>query len=344
VLILLHRPFARYDDPSGSDSDDVNTSGISALDDHFSKASRAICTKSAVAMARLFWAHRQRFDTKRIFCIGMQHAGTAATALITALAYMPDAADRANNMQYLEVLQHALRDMAHAYHPAERMAAVLEAVMVELKGGAITPSKTVNSQGSSVPARRNSTAVEMGGERPMSKRRQTSRSSKSKALQPPGPAARQHRASDASDRQSIASQGLQVPGGDFVMVTPLTEGPSSSWPKLQASDMRPFQDNMMLPTPATATMVSPAQRAEWLNQLGRNDFATMPPVMSGTPGVVDTSDMGLGFLGSLPSEDDWSRWHQGLGDPGSDLDGFPPRGRLQATDFSSPPMGGIMNG
>ena len=74
VLILLHRPFARYDDPNSQETEEV-----SALDSHFSRASRGICTKSAVAMARIFWHHRQRFDGKQIFCIGMQHAGAAAT-------------------------------------------------------------------------------------------------------------------------------------------------------------------------------------------------------------------------------------------------------------------------
>lgn len=63
VLILLHRPFARYDDPNCPETEEV-----SALDSHFSRASRAICTKSAVTMARIFWHHRQRFDGKRIFC------------------------------------------------------------------------------------------------------------------------------------------------------------------------------------------------------------------------------------------------------------------------------------
>ena len=136
VLILLHRPFARYDDPNSQESEEV-----SALDSHFSRASRGICTKSAVAMARIFWHHRQRFDGKQIFCIGMQHAGAAATALIAALAYIPDTADRTNNMQYLEVLHAALQDMAHAYQPAERMAHVLNAVMIELRGGANKPRK-----------------------------------------------------------------------------------------------------------------------------------------------------------------------------------------------------------
>lgn len=65
VLILLHRPFARYDDSSSAEAEEV-----SALDSHFSRASRTICTKSAVSMARIFWQHRQCFDGKQIFCIG----------------------------------------------------------------------------------------------------------------------------------------------------------------------------------------------------------------------------------------------------------------------------------
>lgn len=41
ALILLHRPFARYDS-----ADDVETQEVGSLDHHFSRASRAICTKS----------------------------------------------------------------------------------------------------------------------------------------------------------------------------------------------------------------------------------------------------------------------------------------------------------
>ena len=69
ALILLHRPFAMYDDPSNSDSDDVN-----GPENHFSTLSRTVCTKHAVRVARIFWQHRQRFDTKKIFVTGMQHA------------------------------------------------------------------------------------------------------------------------------------------------------------------------------------------------------------------------------------------------------------------------------
>ncbi|CAK4031915.1 Nitrogen assimilation transcription factor nirA [Lecanosticta acicola] len=314
VLILLHRPFARYGD-SSTESDEV-----SALDSHFSQASRAICTKSAVSMARIFWQHRQKFDGKQMFCIGMQHAGAAATALIAALAHITDATDRNNNMQYLEVLHAALQDMAHAYEPAERMAAVLNACMIELRGGPISPGNNTT-----IPARRGNGVHDP--ERTTTKRRQTDRASThSRQMQPPAPtSSRQHRASDAS----VQSQQLQSSAGDYVMVTPRTE----QWP---------HASQHMLPTPDTAGMSSPERRQEWISQLGHG-FPQVSP-MTGVPGIPDGDVSSLEFL-SLPSEDDWARWHSLPGaEAGTDLDGFPPRERLQPNNFATPPMGGIMNG
>ncbi|KAK5169772.1 uncharacterized protein LTR77_005750 [Saxophila tyrrhenica] len=305
VLILLHRPFARYDDPNNQESEEV-----SALDSHFSRASRGICTKSAVAIARIFWHHRQRFDGKQIFCIGMQHAGAAATALIAALAYIPDATDRTNNMSYLEVLHHALQDMAHAYQPAERMAQVLNAVMIELRGGPISPGKHISSTSSTIPARRGSTVMDFA-ERPTMKRRQTDTTRKSKPMPPPT-SSRNHRTSDAS----AASQPLQH-GNDFVMVTPRTEGSGSGWPDVHTMDT--FQDQALLPTPDTTNMISPGRRTDWLNGgLAPGDFPTMPS-MGMMPGL-DT-DTFPEFL-TLPNDDDWSRWHNGPDVTPHDLDGM----------------------
>lgn len=298
VLILLHRPFARYDDPNNSDPEDAT---ISALDNHFSKASRAICTKSAVAMARIFWAHRQRFDGKQIFCIGMQHAGCAATALIAALAYIPDATDRTNNMQYLEVLHVALQDMAHAYQPAERMAEVLNAVMIELRGGPLSPTKCSSLNTSSVPARRDSTAVEMGSERPTLKRRQTSRSRRAKPANLPSTTMRQHRASDASDQHSITSQPMQGLN-DFVLVTPRNDAPVQPWANVGGGEN--FADPTILPTPDPSHINSPNRRLDWMNnQIGGNDFGSIPSMSGMASAGGDGTDFdGLGFLASLPSE------------------------------------------
>jgi len=67
-LILLHRPFAMYED-----QEQQNYEG-SGPDDHFSALSRTVCTKHAIRVARIFWQHRQRFDTRQIFVTGLQHA------------------------------------------------------------------------------------------------------------------------------------------------------------------------------------------------------------------------------------------------------------------------------
>jgi hypothetical protein len=67
-LILLHRPFAMYEDDAGQDEE------VHGPDNHFSALSRTVCTKHAIRVARIFWQHRQRFDTKQIFVTGLQHA------------------------------------------------------------------------------------------------------------------------------------------------------------------------------------------------------------------------------------------------------------------------------
>jgi len=88
TVILLHRPFALYDDADTSAESDSSDS--SELDSHFSTLSRTLCTKHAIRVARIFWQHRQRFATKHIFVTGLQHAGTAAILLVAALAYIRD--------------------------------------------------------------------------------------------------------------------------------------------------------------------------------------------------------------------------------------------------------------
>jgi hypothetical protein len=69
ALILLHRPFAMYEDPNIGDEDTNNNT-----DNHFSALSRAVCTKQAIRVAKIFWHHRQRFDPKQIPITGLQHA------------------------------------------------------------------------------------------------------------------------------------------------------------------------------------------------------------------------------------------------------------------------------
>ena len=89
-LILLHRPWAKYEDPPETNSEDAGSEEEPFLnvDDNHCFMSRSICTRQAIRVSRIFWHHRQCFDTRLIFVTGMQHAGTAATALVAALAFI----------------------------------------------------------------------------------------------------------------------------------------------------------------------------------------------------------------------------------------------------------------
>ncbi|KAF2708012.1 hypothetical protein K504DRAFT_381615 [Pleomassaria siparia CBS 279.74] len=331
-LILLHRPFAMYED-----QDQVGYEG-SGPDDHFSALSRMVCTKHAIRVARIFWQHRQRFDTKQIFVTGLQHAGTAATALVAALAFIKDPNDRNNNMQYLECLSASLQDMALTYQPAERMSTVLRAVVIELRGdGPVDPSMTFKlykPRSALVPARRESTNEAHNP--PMFKRRQTSRpragtgaskkrsmsmnmtnSSMDLSIKPPSS---HHR----FDAESERSDG-------YILVTPRSE--LGAWPPTLAET--PGLEHG-LTTPSTASRSHTAPRNAWMgaeldptdsiSQLANVHFPEIP-VLEGGEGTAHLDFMTLG------EGTDWGReWGMsdggntgGNGDVGSDLDGFPPQ-------------------
>jgi hypothetical protein len=143
--------------------------------------SRSICTRQAIRVARIFWHHHQRFDTRRIFVTGIQHAGTAATALVAAIAFIKNPNDRKNNISYLECLTSALHDMSHTYQPAASMSSILQAVMLELQNASAktpTPDFGYNSRDESIeiPARRESTSNDTEEHRSF-KKRQLSKSS-----------------------------------------------------------------------------------------------------------------------------------------------------------------------
>ncbi|KAF1978720.1 hypothetical protein BU23DRAFT_563628 [Bimuria novae-zelandiae CBS 107.79] len=333
-LILLHRPFAMYDDQSSQGYEG------NGPDDHFSRLSRTVCTKHAIRVARIFWQHRQRFDTKQIFVTGLQHAGTAATALVAALAFIKNETDRNNNMQYLECLSAALNDMAVTYQPAERMAIVLRAVMIELRGGPVANDfQLYKPKSAVVPARRGSTNdaadVPMYKKRQMnrpragtgtSKKRTTSMASSVANIDlrinpPPAP----HR----WDADSEHSDG-------FIMVTPRSE--ISSCPPI--SENTPALSHG-LDTPSTAALSTSGSRNAWMgaeldtsesiNNLANVHFPEMNA-------LTDGGDMtNLDFLSLGNGGGDWGReWNASNGvDVGSDLDGFPPQQSAYGMGFGS---------
>ncbi|KAJ6023956.1 hypothetical protein N7540_004753 [Penicillium herquei] len=154
ATILLHRQFARYDDIVDSAEKEPRKPSDPIIDaSHLSTFSRETCTKCAGRIAQIFWQHRQRFDTRKIFVTGLQHAGNAATALVAAIASSTDRRSNDKNTRYLECITLALKDMSETYQPAERMATVLNAVLLELRD-----LHSNNHTTSVVPARRGSSA------------------------------------------------------------------------------------------------------------------------------------------------------------------------------------------
>ncbi|ENH72360.1 Nitrogen assimilation transcription factor nit-4 [Fusarium oxysporum f. sp. cubense race 1] len=141
TMILLHRPWAKYGSISGDSSSTgshpspesdrkansespghhFTAEGSSMSTDdrqrvvHGSRTSlaRSICTQQAIRVARIFWQHRQRFDGRKIFITGMQHAGTASIA-----------------------------DMSATYHPASRMDDLLKAVLDQIRSSMTDVSRS----------------------------------------------------------------------------------------------------------------------------------------------------------------------------------------------------------
>ncbi|KAL3444195.1 fungal-specific transcription factor domain-containing protein [Aspergillus insuetus] len=161
TLIMLHRPFAGYDDilddrgeRKTKDSPGAGSSSAPQAVKHLFALSQSTCTTCAGRIAQIFWQQRQRFDTRRIFVTGLQHAGNAATALVAAIASSTDNASNDRSMRYLECLVAVLEDLSEAYHPAEQMATIFKAVqheLRELQGHPPNPAQVV-------PARRSSSA------------------------------------------------------------------------------------------------------------------------------------------------------------------------------------------
>jgi hypothetical protein len=348
ALILLHRPFAMYEEPSGSDSEDSHSP-----DNHFSALSRTVCTKHAIRVARIFWQHRQRFDTKQICVTGLQHAGTAATALVAALAFIKDANDRHNNMQYLECLSASLQDMSQTYQPAERMFLVLQAVLTELRGTTDDTNNFHKPKGVMVPARRGSTCVEDMDPRTFTKRRQVARAYSKSKLPPP-----EHKMSlDLSIDPSLSNSNIMhhrkqsQPESErmdgFVMVTPQSE--IANWANMGSDNAGGV--------PHTPTSLAPSQLMQknsntWMGaDLDAHDIGHLATVhfpelrdLGGSLGGTDPSGEGMNGLNGHGASgsgnqhldfmnlggDEWKDWQPNHGGGTGDLDGFPPTNSFSA--------------
>jgi hypothetical protein len=125
ALILLHRPFVNY----GQSADPVNHSIDSEPErmNHFTILSRTVCAENAKKVAAIMNQYRERFDLVQCFATGLQHTGTAATALMAELVIQSNAIERKDLLANLECLKQVLTEMARSYQPAVLMLSVVEA-------------------------------------------------------------------------------------------------------------------------------------------------------------------------------------------------------------------------
>jgi hypothetical protein len=123
ALILLHRIFPTPPPHSGSARHSGST--------YFSTLSRNVCVSNAVRVAQMIAQYRIRFAISRIFVTGLQHVGTAATALMAEVS-MLQAEDgreiereKTRLLEYLAELKEVLREMSGMYQPAVMMGTVV---------------------------------------------------------------------------------------------------------------------------------------------------------------------------------------------------------------------------
>lgn len=120
ALILLHRIF-----PTQSlQAQTARHSGSI----HFSTLSRNVCVSNAVEVAKIIGQYRKRFAIQRVFVTGLQHVGTAATALMAEVSMLQkenNSAERRRLLSHLHNLRDTMKEMSEMYQPAVLMSAAV---------------------------------------------------------------------------------------------------------------------------------------------------------------------------------------------------------------------------
>lgn len=99
---------------------------------HFAVLSRSVCAESAKRIAMIFQEYRTRFNPAQVFETGLQHAGTAATALVGEITILETTESYATSGAKQEVISHlaslrlTLGMMSRNYQPAVLMTHVVD--------------------------------------------------------------------------------------------------------------------------------------------------------------------------------------------------------------------------
>lgn len=105
------------------------------MSNHFTSLSRTSCAESAKQIATVFEQYRSRFDLAQVYGTAVQHAGTAATALMGEVILQTDLQEREQLIQKLASLRLSISLMSRNYQPAGQMTNVVDQFIRSVQNG-----------------------------------------------------------------------------------------------------------------------------------------------------------------------------------------------------------------
>lgn len=271
ALIFLHGPFAEQvnERPQGSKQSHLES-----------------CLDNGISIARIFMHSHRRFDLRRSFITAMQHAGVAASALITSLAIVKDPQRRYNAMSHLLFLSRILQELAETYYFAIRMHKVVDKVLQQTEWKIEYESLRQEFAGDQkserhIPVRRDSSSIENGPTSltTIKRRRVRQIQSADGDHQDQGPIIT--RTSDSctlDDNLDIFLQNVHTPGVQFSEATPSRSaqdgfvsvqgsGANEMEAEEQSKDQYPFIDDF------DSSLVDWEQFSTWPENIGTGEIA-----------------------------------------------------------------------
>jgi hypothetical protein len=107
-----------------------------------------VCVSNAIQVAEIISQYRRRFPIQRIFVTGLQHVGTAATALMAEVSMLQseqDATERKRLLGYLREVRDTMHEMTEMYQPAVLMTTVVGHFIRDSGGELSSKDDTANS-------------------------------------------------------------------------------------------------------------------------------------------------------------------------------------------------------
>lgn len=87
--------------------------------------SRSVCAENALRVVEIFLEYEKSHDLSKVYVSGVQHVGTAATALMTEIFSTQDEEQRSKLLEHLLTLGRILNVLSKTYPPASLMSNVI---------------------------------------------------------------------------------------------------------------------------------------------------------------------------------------------------------------------------